>query len=190
MAGRAIDTYLNDHLGGATFGIDLAEQIRDRHAGTPLGDVLTSIAAEIELDRQSLLGLMERMGTSPNPVKQATGWLAEKVSRVKFATTMSDDDGAFMALETLAMGVEGKASMWRALKEVAGEYPALATTNLDELIDRAEAQSAILERERLAAGMQALSDHAATAPKRVNPYSAENPPTSPGRSPETAFSGH
>jgi len=109
---------------------------------------------------------------------------------VKFATTMSDDDGAFMALETLAMGVEGKASMWRALKEVAGEYPALATTNLDELIDRAEAQSAILERERLAAGMQALSDHAATAPKRVNPYSAENPPTSPGRSPETAFSGH
>ena len=155
-----------------------------------------SIAAEIELDRQSLLGLMERMGTSPNPVKQATGWLAEKVSRVKFATTMSDDDGAFMALETLAMGVEGKASMWRALKEVAGEYPSLATTNLDELIDRAEAQAAILERERLAAGRQALSNDAtapsddpeATTPKRVNPYSAENPPTSPGRpASESAF---
>jgi hypothetical protein len=181
MASSSIDTYLNDHLGGAKFGIDLAEHIRDSHEGTALGDVMTSMAGEIELDRQSLLGLMERMGTSPNPVKQATGWLAEKVSRVKLASTMSGDHGAFMALETLAMGVEGKASMWRALKEVAGEYPALATTNLDDLINRAEAQSTILEHERLVAGRQALNNDGATTPKRVNPYSAGNPPTSPGR---------
>ena len=81
--------------------------------------------------------------------------------------------------------------MWRALKEVADEYPPLADTNFDDLIDRAETQGETLERERLAAGRQALHAAAAaepTAPKRVNPYSADNPPTSPGRLPfESAF---
>ena len=160
MADTAIDVYLNDHLGGATLGTDLAEQIRDRHAGSPLGELMASIAIEIERDRETLLDLMKRMGTSPNPVKQATGWLAEKASRVKFAGILSGEPehGAFMALETLALGVEGKRRMWRALKEVAGEHPSLAATNLDELLNRAEAQSTILERERLAAGRRALGN--------------------------------
>jgi hypothetical protein len=191
MAGRAMDTYLNDHLGGAKFGSDLAEQIRDRHEGTPLGEAMESVATEIERDRQTLLELMERMGTQPNPVKQATGWLAEKVSRLKFEGTMASapDHGAFMALETLALGVEGKASMWRALKEVAGDYPSLATTNLDELIDRAEAQSATIDREWIVAGTKALGNPEPTTPERVNAYSAENPPTDPGRPAfESAFS--
>jgi hypothetical protein len=43
-----MDVYLNDHLAGAMLGSDLAEQIRDRHEGTPLGDVMGSIAPEIE----------------------------------------------------------------------------------------------------------------------------------------------
>jgi hypothetical protein len=34
----------------------------------------------------------------------------------------------------------------------------LASTNLDELIDRAEAQHTALERERLAAGARALAN--------------------------------
>ena len=160
MAGNAMDVYLNDHLAGAMLGSDLAEQIRDRHQGTPLGDVMASIAAQVEEDRQTLLDLMERMGTSKNPVKQATGWVAEKASRAKFSGIMSreQEHGAFMALESLTLGVEGKKSMWKVLKNLASQYPALASTNLDELVDRAEAQHATLERERLAAGARALAN--------------------------------
>ena len=160
MADRAMDVYLNDHLAGATLGSDLAEQIRSRSEGTPLGDVMGSIAPQIEEDRRTLLDLMERMGISKNPVKQATGWVAEKASRVKFSGLASGepDHGAFMALESLALGVEGKASLWKALKEVASDYPSLASTNLDELINRAEAQHSVLERERLAAGRRALGN--------------------------------
>ncbi len=161
MADKAIDVDLNDHLAGATRGSDLAEQIRDRNEGTPLGDAMGSIARQIEEDRQTLLDLVERMGTSKNPVKQAMGWLAEKASRVKFSGIVSGepDHGAFMALESLTLGVAGKASMWKALKEVASEYPPLASTNLDELINRAEAQHSALEPERLAAGRRALGSH-------------------------------
>lgn len=158
MADAAIDVYLNDHYAGAMLGSDLARQIRDRHEGTPLGDVLRTIAAEIEEDRQTLHELMDRMDVSRNPVKHATGWIAEKASRVKFSGLVSGepDHGAFMALESLTLGVAGKACLWRALKEVANQYPPLASTDLDGLITRADAQHAALEAERLAAGRRAL----------------------------------
>jgi hypothetical protein len=160
MADDAMDAYLNDHLAGATLGSHLAEQIRDRHQGTPLGEVMASIATQVEEDRQTLLALMERMGTSKNPVKHATGWVAEKASRAKFSGIVSRerDHGAFMALESLTLGVEGKRSMWTVLNEITSQYPALASTNLDELINRAGAQHAILENERLAAGARALAN--------------------------------
>ena len=125
MADKPMDVYLNDHLAGSMLGSDLAEQIQKETEGSPLGEVMSSIAAQIDEDRQSLIDLMERMGTSKNPVKQATTWLAEKASRTKFSGLTSGEDelGTFMALETLTLGVEGKASLWRALIAVADRYP-------------------------------------------------------------------
>jgi hypothetical protein len=162
MPDRAMQVYLNDHLAGAMLGSDLAQQIRDQNEGTRLGDLMGPIASQIEEDRRTLLDLMKRMGTSRNPLKQATGWVAEKASRAKFSGIVSGepDQGAFMALESLTLGVEGKASMWKALKEVASEYPPLASTDLDELINRAEAQHSALEQERLVAGRRALRSDA------------------------------
>ena len=160
MGDRAIDVYLNDHLAGAMLGSDLAEQIRARHEGDPLGAVMTPLAREIEEDRERLVDLMDRMDVTRNPIKQATGWLAEKTSRVKFSGMGSGepDQSAFMALESLTLGVEGKASLWRALTEIQSQYPALMATDLPELIARADRQHELLERERLAAGALALAN--------------------------------
>lgn len=160
MADKAMDVYLNDHLAGAMFGSDLAEQIRVQSEGTALGETMGPLAVEIEADRQTLSDLMDRMGTSKNPVKQATTWIAEKASRPKFSGRTSGEPelGTFMALESLSLGVEGKASLWKALKRVSGRYGQLASMNLEHLIDRAEAQRSILERERMAASERALSD--------------------------------
>lgn len=159
MADRALDVYLNDHLAGAMLGSELAATIRDRHAGTPLGALMESIAGQIEEDRQTLLDLMGQLDVSRNPVKQATGWIAEKASHLKFSGSLSGepDHGAFMALESLTLGVEGKACLWRALKEVADAYPPLKPADLDRLIERAEAQHAALEAERVAAAKRTLA---------------------------------
>src|ERR1700691_5288637 len=102
MADTAMDVYLDDHFAGAMLGRDLAGQIRDRHEGTPLGDLMRTITAQIEEDRQTLDDLMDRMNVSKNPIKQATGWMAEKTSRIKFSGLVSGepDHGAFMALES------------------------------------------------------------------------------------------
>ena len=159
MAHKALDTYLNDHLGGSMLGSDLAEQIRERSEGTPLGDVMATIAPEIEEDRETLIDLMGQLGASKNPIKQVTAWMAEKVSRVKFggASSGEPDFGLFMALETLTLGVEGKLAMWKALKQIADQHPPLAAMNLDDLIVRAESQHDALENERLATSGRVLS---------------------------------
>ncbi len=153
-----MDVYLNDHLAGSMLGSDLAEQIQKQSEGSPLAEIMSSISAQIDEDRQTLVDLMERMGTSKNPVKQATTWLAEKASRAKFTGITSGEDelGTFMALEALTLGVEGKASLWRALIAVAERYPALGSVDLTGLLERAEAQHAALEDERVAAATLAL----------------------------------
>ena len=164
MAGKAMHVYLNDHLAGAMLGRDLAEQIRSRSQDTPLGELMQSLAPQIEEDRQTLIGLMERMDISKNPAKQAGAWVTEKVSRAKFGGLTSGESelGTFMAVESLALGVLGKLSLWRALAQVADQYPAIASVDLNELIDRAQTQYDLLEPQRLAASRQALSHaHAA-----------------------------
>ena len=160
MAANAIDVSLNDHLAGAMRGSDLAAQIQAQNHGTALGQLMESLAPEIEQDRHTLLELMHRLDGSKNLIKQATAWIAEKASTAKFSGMTSGELelGTFMALGTLAFGVRGKACMWNALKHVADQHPPIASMNLDELINRARTQEDALERERLAAGTRALAN--------------------------------
>jgi len=99
------------------------------------------------------------MEVERNPVKQATTWMAERLSRIKLTGLSSGERelGLFLSLETLSLGVEGKASLWRALKVVEDRYPALDASELDILIARAEAQRQMIETERGAAGLRAFA---------------------------------
>lgn len=159
MAEKALEIYLNDHLAGATMGCEIAEQLRDRNEGSPLGDRMTSLAADIDADRRTLVDLAERLGATSSPIKQGTTWLAEKASRVRFSGMTSGDPelGTFLALETLSLGVEGKIALWRALAAIA-EGPALAAMDFDDLIARGEAQRRQLEAERIAVGARVLRE--------------------------------
>ena len=62
-----------------------------------------------------------------------------------------------MALETLTLECEAK-PMWTVLRQVADQHPAIASLDLDELVNRARTQEDALERERLVAGTRALGD--------------------------------
>jgi hypothetical protein len=140
-------------------GSNLAEQIGERAEGTPLGDLMGEIAPQIEEDRQSLIDLMEQLEVSKNPVKQASAWLAEKASRVKFggASSGEPDFGLYMAVETMTLGVEGKLSLWKALKQMPADHPVHRAINLDELIARAKSQHDRLEEQRISIGPDVLS---------------------------------
>jgi hypothetical protein len=159
MADHGLATYLNDHLAGAMFGSDLAGQLKDRSEGGSIGELMQWLAPAVEKDRQTLIDVMDRLEVSKSAVKQAATWVAEKASRPKFGGVSASESGVgtFMALETLSLGVEGKRSLWIALREVSTQYPRLRDVEFDALIERAEVQRTALERERVAAGRQALA---------------------------------
>ena len=47
MADKPLDVYLNDHLAGAMFGSDLAQQLAERTDGTPFGKTMRTLAAAV-----------------------------------------------------------------------------------------------------------------------------------------------
>jgi hypothetical protein len=155
ISDKPLDVYLNDHLAGARFGSDLARRLSGRMGGS----TMNVLADEIEEDRQTLQQLMDRLGTSRNPIKEAATWVAEKVSHVKLSglTAGHREFGLFMSLETLSLGVEGKQSLWVALADIADEYPALQDADLAGLRERAAAQRQVIEAERAAAARRAFT---------------------------------
>src|SRR4051812_21757740 len=102
----ALRTYLNDHLAGATLGADHARQLEDLYTGTPFEQEMTRIAAEVEGDRQTVVDIMDRLGVSRNPIKQAGAWVAEKAGKVKSTgQTRGDVEfGRFLSLEMMSLG--------------------------------------------------------------------------------------
>jgi len=48
-------------------------RFKPRTRATALGELMGSLAPEIEADRQTLIEAMERLDTSPNPVKRTIG---------------------------------------------------------------------------------------------------------------------
>jgi hypothetical protein len=141
------------------FGSDLAKQLAERTTGSPFGGPMQEVAEQIEADRETLAGLMDALGTTRNPVKQATTWMAEKVSRVKLSglSVGEEELGLLLALETLSLGVEGKISLWEALRAVRDTCPPLQQVDLDALLDRAKKQRATLEEERVASARRAIT---------------------------------
>jgi len=76
-------TYLNDHLGGATAGVELAKRSRGANKGTELGAFLAKLTEEIDDDRETLRSMMRTLAIGEDNLKKAAGWTIEKVGRLK-----------------------------------------------------------------------------------------------------------
>jgi hypothetical protein len=141
----AVTTYLNDHLAGAQAALALLDRM-EPHPGDGLD--LEALRQEIDADREVAVGLLSGWGSSPSGLKQAAGWIAEKLSRPKLDA--DDALGRFEAFELLSLGILGKRALWRALAEAGGDDPRLADLDLGRLEQRALAQYERVEQARLA----------------------------------------
>ncbi len=148
-----LHAYLNDHLGGATMGRELARTLAARRAGSPSGPKMARVAREITEDRDTLEQVMARVGAGQSPAKRLMGWVAERAARPAMATRSGAPDplGELRAFEMLSVGVEGKCCLWQGLRTLSATVPALRGTDYDELLARARDQRAWLEEQRLAA---------------------------------------
>jgi hypothetical protein len=158
MAHEPLHVYLNDHLAGATAGVELVKTAAENHDGE-LGEFFAQLADEITADYNTLTSLMDQMDAHASGAKEVLAKAGSVVSEAKFSGESMDDPefGTFLTLETLSIGVEGKLCMWKALKVVEDSAPELAAANIDTLIERAQSQRDKLESKRLEVASAALS---------------------------------
>jgi hypothetical protein len=154
FSSELIPIYLNDHLAGATGGVELARRIRDSNGEEPaFAEPLTGICGEIEEDREALEVVMDRLEISRDPLKPIGAWVGEKIARLKPNGQLRGYSplSRVLELEGLAMGITGKMGLWEALRD--RETVAPPGVDFEQLILRAEDQRAAVEElHRLAVG--------------------------------------
>src|SRR6478609_1467392 len=147
---RYLGIYLNDHLAGATAGVEAFRRVRDTHAGKPAGAELARLTREVERERATLRAIIEDLGISVRTYKLLGALAGERLGRLKLnghllsRSPLSD----LVELEALRIAVEGKAAGFRTLLLLAADDDRLDATRLTALIERAVAQGEVLESLR------------------------------------------
>ena len=150
--------YLNDHLAGATGGLELARRVAGSHRGPAADSAVQRLAAEVGQDRAALEDIMDALGIPVRAYKVYAAWIGEKAARLKlngYLLTRSPLS-SLEELEILRLGVEGKAAGWRTLRVLAETDKRLDPRRLDELIARARRQADLLEELRVHAAGQVI----------------------------------
>lgn len=151
--------YLNDHLAGATAGAELARRVAGSHRDPRHRKRLAGLAADIAADRQALLQLMHSAGVPVRGRKILAGWAAEKATRLNPGTNFLTRSplSELIELETLYLGIQGKAAGWRALLAATANDGLTEQKRLRVLLDRAGDQLAVVEELRIQAGVGLFS---------------------------------
>lgn len=157
MPDKNIRSYLNHHLAGSVAGLEALEHLEAAEKGTPMARVLSELRAEGAADRRVLEELMSRLKVSESETQKATAWLGEKVLRAFLPLKEHKGElNLLLTLEALALGLEGRRSLWLALSVASQETTALQGLDYPTLVRRAENQRERVEKLRMEAAQKAL----------------------------------
>ncbi len=148
---KLLAIYLNDHLAGATAGVERAAHLARATRGSALGRAVAPVAAEIREDRAALLGIMRDLDVSVHRYKVWAGWAAERAGRLKANGRLVRRSplSTLLELEALRMAVEGKAAGWQTLRRLTATDDRLDPGLLDDLLERARRQQDTVEEWRV-----------------------------------------
>jgi hypothetical protein len=71
----ALHIYLQDHLAGATFGLELVQRCRRKSEGPGFAESLEELTTEIAADRETLRQVMRDLGADASRTKMASDGL-------------------------------------------------------------------------------------------------------------------
>jgi hypothetical protein len=153
-----VGTYLNDHLAGATVGRELSKRAAGSNRGTPLGDFLEKLHEEIVEDRRTLLEVMGALDVGEDRVKTVAAQVGERIGRLKPNGTLLSYSplSRVVELEGLALGVQAKAGLWRALALL--DDPRVEGFDFAALERRAKRQHKGVEGYRIEAALTAFEE--------------------------------
>jgi hypothetical protein len=147
---EALRVYVADHLAGSATGVSLARRVARRFRGTPAEPAFAGLVRDVQADRRALQDLARALGIGVRPLRQACGWAAAQLARVRYAVSASRDPGLgrLQELESMALGILGKLSLWEAL-HAATAPGSLGPVPIPDLVVRARQQHALVEQHRL-----------------------------------------
>jgi hypothetical protein len=145
----ALAAYLREHLTGSDAAIQVVERLRLTHAGSQEGRLFASLFDEFREEREVVRLLLEQIGAAAHSVKRLAGQASGPVL-IAASRGERGDLSLFRTLESLAIGVQGKRVMWRALHALLGEEPIPSVRSLAGLEAMAVRQWDAIEERRLA----------------------------------------
>jgi hypothetical protein len=106
----------------------------------------------------SLKELIAKLGERESAVREAGACIVEKLSRAKIqlSETRAGEMGLFLALEGLALGINGKQSLWRAPARASEAARHLRGPDYATLERRAVEQHDRVEAKRLEVALKAF----------------------------------
>jgi hypothetical protein len=159
MNEKHLTNYMKDHFAGSVAAVELLNHLISSHRGKTHEQFFIQLREEIGEDQEVLQGLLHDLNAAGGAVRNTTAFLSEKLARIKLL--LEDPSGGQLArlekLEALALGIEGKRALWRALLAVAEEIPALRKVDLAGLDQRAEDQRGRVEVRRIEAVREAFA---------------------------------
>ena len=143
---RLLQTYLSDHLTGATGVRARALKMADWYANSDIGPELARVAAELDAEQEHLKDLIDRLGLTQAVPKQLIARVGELAGRLKAngRAITGSPMSPLLELELLRGAVNGKQGLWETLVVYAPEL-GLDPQRYRDLAEQARAQERILE---------------------------------------------
>ena len=154
MTREHLGTYLNDHLTGFNVAIEILYHLAAETIAAP---TVAGLRNELNEDRHELKVLMNRLHVVESRVRKAGSWIAEGLSELKLEVD-DEPNGPLRRLERLeqlAIGIQGKVALWKALGVALGSAE-LGGLDYTRLIHRGKEQYDQVETLRLEAARVAL----------------------------------
>ena len=159
MNERHLTNYMKDHFAGSVAAVELLNHLISSHRGKTHEQFFVRLREEVVEDQEVLQGLLHDLDAEGGALRNTTAFLGEKFARIKLL--LENPSGGQLArlekLEALALGIEGKRALWRALLAVAEEIPALRKVDFAGLDQRADDQRERVESRRIEAARDAFA---------------------------------
>ncbi|MFD6094617.1 hypothetical protein ACFWGN_21100 [Oerskovia sp. NPDC060338] len=149
----ALDThllaiYLNDHVAGATVGVQRVRRMARAYDGTVVGTAITPLVSQLEEERQWLLRCLELVGIPLRRYKVVGAAIAERAGRLKLNGHVRSASplSALLEVELLRGAITGKSSGWQTLRAQSSRLGLTAEHegDLDGLVVQADEQFRVL----------------------------------------------
>ena len=145
----ALATYLREHLSGSDAAIRVVERLRRTHAGTAEGRLFGALFIDFQHERDVVQAMLGEIGASTVSAKRIVTGAGGALMAPGAASSERGGLAFFRALEGLAVGVQGKRLLWRAMQELEPPFTQISRGRLRELETLAVRQcEAIDERRR------------------------------------------